>query len=199
MPIDIRNGADTEVVSIDDPKLDIQIERNPARIIELGQPNALSVGRYHLYGPKADEIEVAVCPGCDGWIWVDETGTERPISGRGFLWLEFITDDPLSGETTSITRTFAGGGSGHLELRWLYGHGFNPGRVRLDVTLDGDIVFSTDISAPSAWTRVPFELPSDTGETTVTISITALPGIEQGWLWGRVSTVLVREMVVEQR
>ncbi len=199
VPIDTRNGADTEVVSNDDPRLDIQIERSPARVVELDELYASSVGRYHLYGPEADEVEVAVCPGCDGWVWVDEMGTERPISGRGFLWLEFITNDPLSGQTTSITRRIAGGSSGHLDLRWLYGHGFNSGRMRVDVSLDGDILFTTDISAPSAWTRVPFELPSGSDDVTVSVSVTALPGIEQGWLWGRASTVLVREMTVEQR
>jgi len=109
-------------------------------------------------------------------------GTERPISGQGFLWLEFITNDPFSGQTTSISRIAAGGSSGHLDLRWLYGHGFNSGRMRVDVSLDGDILFSTDISAPSAWTRVPFELPSGSDDATVSISVTALPGIEQGWL-----------------
>ena len=95
-------------------------------------------------------MEVVVCPGYDGWVWMNEMGTERPITSQGFLWLEFITNDPLSGQTTYISRTVAGGSSGHLDLRWLYGHGFNSGRMQVDVSFDGDILFSTDISAPSA-------------------------------------------------
>jgi hypothetical protein len=120
------------------------------------------------------------------------------MSGAGFLWLEFITDDPLPGQTTSISRTVNDGTSGHLDLRWLYGHGFNSGRLRVEVSLEDDILFSTDVSAPSAWTRVPFMAPPGSGDVTVTVSVTALPGIEQGWLWGRASTVLVRELVIEE-
>jgi len=199
IPIDIRNGSDTALVSIDDPGLDIHVERSPAQIVDLVESGAPSVGRYHLVGPGADEVSVALCPGCDGWVWEDETGVERSLSGEGYLWLEFIADDPLEGQSTSITRTVAGGSSGHLDMRWLYGHGFNSGRLRVDVALDNDTLFSTDISAPSAWTRVPFELPPGSNDATLVVSVTALPGIEQGWAWGRASTVLVRELMVEQQ
>jgi hypothetical protein len=70
--------------------------------------------------------------------------------------------------------------------------------MRVEVSVDSEILFSTDISAPSEWQRVNFDLAEDSNGAALTVSVIALDGIEQGWLWGRSSTVLVREVVVEE-
>jgi hypothetical protein len=208
VPLDVRNGDRNEVVpAIGTPVepgagIDLWVERNPSRIVEIAGEASPAVGRYRLFGPLADRVEVARCPGCDGWTWVDETGVARSVPGNGFVAMEFVTDDPLPGERVSLVRPISRAAEparGHLELRWLYGHGFNEGRLLLTVTVDGTPIFSTDISAPSRWTRVPFELAPGDEAADLRVTVEALPGIEQGWGWGRASTVLVRELAVTSR
>ncbi|MGZ5384975.1 MAG: hypothetical protein ACXWH0_13450, partial [Acidimicrobiia bacterium] len=85
---------------------------------------------------------------------------------------------------------------GDVELRWLYGHGFNAGRINVEVRVDGETIFTRDVASPSRWVRVPFTIPAGTGTALVEVVVVAQPGIEQGWGWGRASTVLVRAVEI---
>ena len=114
--------------------------------------------------------------------------------------LEFDGDDPDAGQEALVWVEVPRTGEmrrARLELRSLYGHGFNPGRLELLVRVDDTVVFSRDIAAPSRWLTVGFPIAPGAGMVRVEVVVRALPGIETGWMWGRASTVLIRSLVVE--
>jgi hypothetical protein len=145
---------------------------------------------------------VPPCTGCEGWTWIDEGGHERPLEGGPYLGFQFVTNDPVAGERTTIATTIPPAEeerSGSVDLRGLWGHGFNRGRMSIVVTLDDTVVHESDIGDPSRWTRVDFDIPAGPDPHTLKVSVVALPGIEAGWAWGTASGVLVRELVVEPK
>lgn len=206
VPINIQNGNRVGVVvaangfpsSASD--VDLWVERNPERIIGFGIEEALTLGRFRLLGPFLEELRLPTCPGCDGWIWVDESGVERPLLGSPYVGFEFVTDDPLPGQRAGVVRVIAQTPRpqrGSVDLRWLYGHGFNRGRMTVAVTLDEVTIFEADVGDPSRWTRIEFDVPPGDGTSQLRIEVVALPGIELGWAWGRASSVLIREFIVQ--
>jgi len=206
VPIDIQNGfrVGVEIAGDEFPEsgsdADLWVERNPARIIDFGIEGAPTVGRFRVSGPFSDELRLPTCPGCEGWEWVDESGAERPIRGGPYVGFEFVTDDPMPGQRTGAVKALhqaAHPQRGSVDLRWLYGHGFNLGRMNVVVTLDSVTIFETDVGSPSRWTRVEFDIPQGDGISQLRIEVVALPAIEQGWEWGRASSVLIRELTVE--
>jgi hypothetical protein len=113
---------------------------------------------------------------------------------------EFVTDDPTPGQRTGAVKSISQAAyrqRGSVDLRWLYGHGFNRGRMQVLVTLDGVTILEADVGDPSRWTRVEFDVPTGDGTSQLRVDVVALPGIEAGWAWGRASTVLIRELIVE--
>lgn len=204
IPLSVQNGSQVQVVVASGDVatvpsgIDILIERIPERIRQIPAEPATVIGRYHLYGPKAHlvPVETGEC-GCDAWTFHDEEGTATKVAPGPFLALEFVTDDPHPGAEaylrTPIPRR-ATPTTGSVEFRWLYGHGFNKGRITVEVRVDGTAVFSRDIATPSRWTTVEFAVPAGPGTSTLDVAIVAQPGIETGWAWGRASTVMVRSL-----
>ena len=80
----------------------------------------------------------------------------------------------------------------------MWGHGFNRGRMSIQVMLDDALVFESDIGDPSRWRSVDFTIPAGTEPSELSVSVVALPGIEAGWGWGTASGVLVRSLTVGQ-
>ena len=206
VPINIQNGyrVGVEVADSGFPDsgtdADLWVERNPQRMIEFGIEGAPTVGRFRVLGPFSDELRLPTCPGCDGWTWIDESEVERPLRGGPYVGFEFVTDDPLPGQQTGVVKAIPQAPHpqrGSVDLRWLYGHGFNLGRMKVAVTLDGVTLFEADVGDPSRWTRVGFEVPAGEGTLQLRVEVVALPAIETGWAWGRASSVLIREFVVE--
>ncbi|MFV2001021.1 MAG: hypothetical protein ACC654_11725 [Acidimicrobiia bacterium] len=204
VPMSVQNGNRVRVFIADGlpgtrSDVDVWVERNPTRIIDSGLDAEPAIGRFRLSGPRAVELQEPACDGCDDWIWVDEAGTERAMGGGRYLGFEFVTDDPLPGERTGAVKVFSRAPSpqrGTVDLRWLYGHGFNRGRMIVVVALDGEPVFEADVGDPSRWTEVEFDVPAGEGTSELRIEVVALDGIESGWAWGRASTVLVRGFTV---
>jgi hypothetical protein len=208
IPLFVQNGDRVALSVTSDPTAvpgatgDVWIERSPSRILEFDLNAAPTVGRYRLAGPRADEFRLPPCTGCEGWTWVDEGGHEWPLEDSPYLGFQFVTDDPVPGERTAITTTIAPSDevrTGSVDLRGLWGHGFNRGRMSIVVTLDDSVVHESDIGDPSRWVRVDFEIPAGTEPHALSVSVVALPGIETGWGWGTASSVLVRELVVEPK
>ncbi len=206
IPLSVTNGARVLVSRFSDvgtedpaaapPHIDLWVERLPQRIRDIGGPAGAVVGRYHLFGPGAErlDLDTAGC-GCEGWVYLAEDGTEVPIRPSPYMALEFTADDPAPGAEAALLGRVSGGGEISIEerrIRWLYGHGFNEGRIVLQVRAGAEILYETDIAARSRWVDVEIPLPDD-GEAEVEIAVVAEPGIETGWGWGRVSTVLVTE------
>jgi hypothetical protein len=206
IPLAIQNGTQVALSVTSDPGAvpgqagDVWLERSPRRIIDNRIEYAPAIGRYRLAGPLAELFRLSSCPGCDDWTWVDEGGNERPLTGGPYLGFQFVTEDPLPGERTAIVTTIEPSPqdrSGSVDLRGLWGHGFNRGRMSIQVTLDDTLVYEGDIGDPSRWTRVEFDVPAGADPHRLSVSVVALPGIEAGWGWGTASAVLVRELVVD--
>jgi hypothetical protein len=170
------------------PDADMRIERFP----EPGLLPPTALGRYGVTGPLAPELprDQTICH-CDGWVYTDETGAELDLGDTNLAWTEFAGLDPRPGETTRTATTLAGGlGRASVEVRSLYGHGFNPGRMRVEVVMAGTVVESWDISEPSRWRRIEIDVPPD--GAMLEVRVVAQPSIEFGWAWGTASTTLVR-------
>lgn len=205
IPMRIQNGDRVEVLVADGllgtpARASLWAERVPFDVVALDLPADPSIGRYRLGGPMADQMTLSPCDGCDGWLWRDEAGIERPVGGGPYLGLEFTTDDPAPGQRTALIKRIQRTpdiGRGSVDLRWLYGHGFNRGRMNMVVVLDDEPIFRADIGDPSRWTEVRFDVPPGQGTSELRIEVVALEGIEDGWAWGRASTVLVRRFSVE--
>ncbi len=201
----IRNGGALHVVvagsSADPTRLapgEILLERIPARIAANQAEPAARIGRYALYGMAAPEVPP--CPGCTGWTHRDETGAVSQVITGGYVPLEFLGNDPVPGaETTVWIDVMAPGATAVLEVRSLYGHGFNPGRLDLQVRRDGELILQRDIAEHSRWITVDIPLPADQAAVRIEVAVVARPGIETGWGWGRASTVLIRSLTVTDR
>lgn len=207
LPIAVQNGNRVGVAVIEGGSSEsgadtsLWIERNPGRITELGIYAAPAIGRFRLSGPLAEQLPLMTCTGCDGWIWIDEALRERPMRGGPYLSFGFVTDDPQAGQRTGVVKTIPQASysqRGSVDLRWLYGHGFNRGRMKVVATLDGVGIFEADIGDPSRWTSVGFDVPAGIGISQLRVEVVARDGIEQGWAWGSASSVLIREFVVER-
>jgi hypothetical protein len=206
MPLTVRNGEALAVYY--DPALPIGgptpatrtvwIERLPARVTAISEDPAATIGRFVVYGDVA--ADVAVCPGCRGWTMQSETGESRAVPSGPFVPLEFDTDDPGALQEATVWVEVPRTGAARravLELRSLYGHGFNRGRLELLVRVDGTVVLRRDVAEPSRWLTVGFPIDPGQGTVRVEVVVRALAGIEPGWEWGRASTVLIRSLVVE--
>jgi hypothetical protein len=208
IPLFVQNGdrlalsVTSDLTAVPGAVGDVWIERSPSRILEFDLNAAPTIGRYRLAGPRADGFRLPPCTGCEGWIWVDEGGHERPLEDSPYLGFQFVTEDPVAGERTAITTTITPSDqerSGSVNLRGLWGHGFNRGRMSIMVALDDVVVHESDIGDPSRWTLVDFDIPAGSEPHQLSVSVVALPGIEAGWGWGTASGVLVRELVVEPK
>ena len=206
LPLTVQNGdrvalsVTSDLAALPGSAGDVWLERSPSRILEFDLNTNPALGRYRLSGPLADEFLLPPCTGCEGWTWVDEGGHEHPLDGGPYLGVQFVTDDPLPGERTAITTTIDPADharTGSVDLRGLWGHGFNRGRMSIVVTLDDVVVHESDIGDPSRWTRVGFDLPAGTLPHRLSVSVVALADIETGWGWGTASGVLVRELIVK--
>lgn len=80
--------------------------------------------------------------------------------------------------------------------RGMYGHGFNLGRITVDVRVDGRVIFGADVGTPSHWRMISFEIPGGIGTSTVAVAVRASDRIESTWSWGRSSTVIVKNFVI---
>jgi hypothetical protein len=206
IPLFVQNGdrvalsVTGDATAVPGASGDVWLERSPSRILEFDLNAAPTIGRYRLAGPGAGEFQLPPCTGCEGWTWVDEGGNEWPLQNSPYLGFQFVTNDPVEGERTSITTTIEpsdGARSGSIDVRGLWGHGFNRGRMSIVVTLDDTVLSTSDIGDPSRWRTVEFDLPAGSEPHVLSVSVVALPGIESGWAWGTASGVLVRGLVVE--
>lgn len=207
LPLALQNGTRVEVASadvegLDDPALlppgaGLWVERLGDRTFELPPAEAV-IGRFHLYGPAATRLPLDphCCP--PGWVLRDEHGRTLVVPPGPYLALEFAADDPLPGDTASLLTELPRDGRepvrGSVELRWLYGHGVYQGRIILQVLLDEEVLFETDIGAPTRWVRVPFLVSPGSGPATLEVRLYAGEWVDSGWAWGRASTVLVRSV-----
>ncbi len=174
----------------------IVIERIPARIAVLPQPD-LMVGRYLLFGEMPPSLPSG-CGDCDGWVLVDELGQRRLLRGvYGMLGVEMTGDNPPSGARAELSRRLIMGTvprRGSLEFLTLYGRGFNPGRLTVEVTIDGQVLVRRDASELGGWQNVKFEVPAGEGAVDLVVTVVAEDGIERTWGWGRASGVLIRHV-----
>lgn len=158
------------------------------------------IGRYGVWGPGAATLDLEEAPcSCVQWELSDETGQSRPLPAGPYAWLEFTTDDPLPDSSVVLGTTLevpAGSSSGVVELRSTYGHGFNSGRMRVEVRVAGLTVDSWDLSEPSRWRLTRFDIAPGVTSVDLEVAVIALSDIEMGWAWGRASTVLVRSVEV---
>jgi len=206
VPMRVQNGNRVGVLVADGlpgtrSGVSLWAERIPADVVGLGLDPNPAIGRFRMSGPLADGMALPQCPGCDNWTWRDESGIERPLGGGPYLGLEFVTDDPRPGQSAALVNTIERKPQpqrGSVDLRWLYGHGFNRGRIAVIVALDGRQLFEADIGDRSRWTKVEFDVPPGEGTSELLVEVVARDGIESGWGWGRASTVLVRRLVVEE-
>jgi hypothetical protein len=144
-------------------------------------------------------VAVEVCGGCRGWTLTDESGSVTAIPEGPFVALQFSATDPAAGSVATVSHQIARTPDQQVavvELRSLYGHGFNFGRVEVQVSLDGRIVFSRDLAERSHWLDISVPVEPGDGEARLTVSVTALPAIEPAWAWGPASTVLIRSLQV---
>lgn len=169
---------------------DLRVDRFP-------EPTPLppvAFGRYGVEGPRASQLPsvLPVCH-CNGWVYTDESGAELELGNNPLAWTEFAGLDPRPGEAASVATTLTSGlGRASVEVRSLYGHGFNPGRLRVEVLVAGTVIEDWDISEPSRWRRIEFEVPPD--GAWLEVRVVAQPPIETGWAWGTASTTLVRQV-----
>ncbi|MEX2624606.1 MAG: hypothetical protein WD651_12870 [Acidimicrobiia bacterium] len=197
--------AVADVIGVEDPldlppDWDVFVARFPDPSAPgLAWPDTM-IGRYGVWGPGAAALdsETAPCP-CAYWQLSDESGQSGRLPSGPYAWLEFTTDDPLPDTSVILATTLnVPGGStrGEIELRSTYGHGFNPGRMRVEVRVGGLTIESWDLSEPSRWHVVPFAIPEGATSVNLEVAVVALSDIETGWAWGRASTVLVRSVEV---
>jgi hypothetical protein len=188
----VENAADLP------PGWDLYIDRFPAPDWQAAP--AVMVGRYALEGPSATSVDPQPMPcSCSPWVVIDEAGEKLILPPGPYAWVEFTSDDPPpvanAGVNTTVTVT-PGSSMGVIEVRSTYGHGFNPGRIRVEVRAGGTVVEAWDVAEPSRWRRVGFEIPPGSSTIDLEVAVIASPEIESDWSWGRASTVLVRSVEV---
>jgi hypothetical protein len=161
---------------------------------------AVMVGRYAVEGPSADSVDPQpmLCR-CSPWVVIDEFGEQFIPPPGPYAWVEFSSDDPppvaYAGVSTTLTAA-AGSSRGVIEVRSTYGHGFNPGRIRVEVRAGGAVVAEWDVAEPSRWRRVGFEIPPGSSTIDLEVAVITSAEIESDWSWGKASTVLVRSVEV---
>ena len=186
-PVALRDGVD------------VWVERLPARVAAIRVGAGRVIGRYHLYGPAVSQVpepDVTLA----GWSRRDEAGVLTPLAPTNPLVIEFADDDPRAGVTVALERAVERGDRarpGFLRIRTMYGHGFYGGRISAAVRVDGHTVFQRDVAKRGGAESVTFMIPPGTGDAVLAVVLTALPGIERGWAWGRVSTTLVTSFRVD--
>ncbi len=210
IPMVTTHGVKLKVVSADDlaivsphqlpPGWDVYVSRLPELGDPIDPPSEVMIGRYGLWGPLVDRIEVnaASCP-CSGWAITDENGRVRPLAVGPYNWIEFTGNDPAPGAEAVVATELslpANADAVAVEVRSLYGHGFNPGRVRVEVRVADVTVESWDLAEPSRWRTVRIEVPAGTSKLDLEVAVVAQPNLEPNWAWGRVSTVLVGSVEV---
>ena len=77
------------------------------------------------------------------------------------------------------------------------GHGFHEGRIVVDVRMDGRTLSRRDIARKGGSETIPVAIPPGSGSSTLAVVLTALPGIERGWEWGRMSTTIVTDFRID--
>lgn len=175
----------------------VWLEKLPTRTAAIDRVPAATIGRYRVYADIP--VAVEVCGGCRGWTLTDENGSVTAIPEGPFVALQFSATDPAAGSVATVSHQIARTPDQQVavvELRSLYGHGFNFGRVEVQVSLDGRIVFSRDLAERSHWLDISVPVEPGDGEARLTVSVTALPAIEPAWAWGPASTVLIRSLQV---
>ena len=177
---------------------DLYITRFPSRTSQAA-PRVM-VGRYAVEGPSADSVDPQAmpCP-CSPWVVTDETGEQLVLPPGPYAWVEFTSDDPPPGAYAGVSTTLdvaAGSSKGVLEVRSTYGHGFNPGRILVEVSAGGTVVAEWDLAEPSRWRRVSFGIPPGLSTIDLEVAVITSSEIESDWAWGRASTVLVRSVEV---
>jgi hypothetical protein len=203
-PIDVRNGDRVTVLrpvggSALPAEVDVWVERLPHRVA--ATPGEAVIGRFHLSGPRARSIAVddAACACDQGWQRIDEQGIALPAGGGPYLAVEFTSDDPPPGSVAALYAELPPAEEsrrGSLRLRSLYGHGFNPGRVIVEVRDPTGLVHAHDLAERSRWQTIRFTVPPEGG--TVEVRLVAQPDIEAGWAWGRASTTLVTTVQLDR-
>jgi hypothetical protein len=156
------------------------------------------VGRFSVEGPSAGSVDPKEmpCP-CSPWVVTDELGEQLLLPPGPYAWVEFTSDDPppaTSAGVSTVLAVPAGSSRGVIEVRSTYGHGFNPGRIRVEVRAGGTVVAEWDLAEPSRWRRVAFEIPPASSTMDLEVAVIASTEIESGWSWGRASTVLIRSV-----
>ena len=178
--------------------VDVWVERLPARVASIPAPAGRVIGRYHLYGRAAAQVPEPR-PAMAGWSRRDQDGTRTPLPPTSPLVAEFTTDDPPPGSTVALERAVPRGSeprAGSLRIRRMYGLGSYLGRIAAEVRVDERTVFRRDIGERGGTETVSFEIPAGSGDSVVSVVLTALPHIERGWGWGRASTTVVTEFQV---
>lgn len=190
-PLRVFAGDRIEVTNDMGAESDLFVSKDPWSGSDDG---SVALGRFLISRPHAKKIEADPmdCP-CSGWVFRDELGNTVNLVENPFPWTEFSSLDPLPGQEATVS-TFIEPGIGRVsvELRSLYGHGFNPGRLEVQVRLDGEILSAWDVAEPSRWRKVDFAVLDSGGKLEV--AVVALEGIESGWAWGEASTVLIRRV-----
>jgi len=175
---------------------DLYVARYPSPDSQVAP--AVMVGRYSVEGPSVGSVDPQEmpCP-CSPWVLTDEIGNQFVLPPGPYAWVEFTSDDPppvaYAGVSTALLVT-AGSSRGVIEVRSTYGHGFNPGRIRVEVRAGGTVVADWDLAEPSRWRRVGFEIPPGLSTIDLEVAVITSTEIESGWSWGRASTVLVRSV-----
>ncbi|MBT8165082.1 MAG: hypothetical protein KJO97_05980 [Acidimicrobiia bacterium] len=175
---------------------DVHTERAAIQDLTAGS----SVGSWEVTGIGTEASPPPPCENCDDWYFTTEAGETIPLPASPFLPLRFGDNNPPAGAKATIWRTIDTSGSdvsGRVELRAINGHGVLTGRIRVQVAVDGAVIFDDDAGSENRWYAPSFDLPQGSGDSTIEVSLIAQPGIEQGWGWGR-TLVLVRALTLEE-
>ena len=176
------------------PGWDLYVTRYPDPALSTAEFPTLMIGRYGVGGPGASLLDIDPMPcSCTEWELRDEAGATRKLPPGPIAWLEFTGQDPAPDSVAILsTKLSPDSARGAVEVRSTYGHGFNPGRIEVEVRVAGQVIESWDLAEPSRWRRISFDIPESASPAVLEVAVVASPNIEPDWGWGRASTVLVR-------